>query len=328
MPANPLSLLDNVRLGNGTDGLKNFYIDLLKKDRVKALEFINDQHLKFGSLYHLRYECSSPQEVKAINPLYGKALHLISELSGKADRNSEAKMRSDGDSTYAALKWMMKTGFDENEPGSGYDQVMEHTAALLTKSFNDTDVLPEIAEMIFTKNRSGKLIHELVWAFFEARKPESLTLIAQGLNSADSRDVELAKRLLFFIPCIRENSGMPMNTVHTNTMTWLQENLPFLCYTGESLHLSGQPLFYTVEWNAKYLCRPVSSENDELPSILNPFENELVKHFKELPDNTRKNLADFSYRIYRTNFNQWADWIQLPLMSQVNMTEHHMGGLT
>lgn len=327
MPANPLSLLDNVRLGNGTDGLKNFYNDLLKKDRAKAIEFINDQHLKFGSLYHLRHECSNPQAVKAINPLYAKVLQIIPELSGRADRHTEAMMRSDGDNTYAALRWMLKTGFDENEPGSGYDQVMEHTAALLTKSFNDTDVLPEIAEMIFTKNRSGKFIHELVWAFFEARRPESLPLIAQGLNSADSRDIELAKRLLCFIPCVHENPGIPIKAVHSRVMTWLQENLPFLYYTGESLHLSSQPLFYAVEWNAKYLCHPVSAENGELLSILNPFENELIKHFEELPENTQRDMADYSYLLYRTNFNQWTNWIQLPLTSQTSMAERYMGGL-
>lgn len=327
MPANLLGLLDNVRLGNGTDGLKNFYNDLLKRDKTKALELINDQYLKFGSLYQLRYECADPQIAKAMNPLYGKALQIIPKLSGGADRHSEAMMRSDGDSTHAALRWMMKTGFDENEAGSGYDQVMERTAALLTKSFNDTDVLREIAEMIFAKNRSGRLIHELVWAFFEARKPESLTLIVQGLDSADNRDVELAKRLLRFIPCVRENAGMPMNAVRIKAMSWLQDNLPFLYYTGESLHLSGQPLLYAVEWNAKYLCRPVSAENGELLSILNPFENELMKHFSELPENKRINLADFSYLLYRTNFNQWTNWIQLPLAGQTSLTERYMGGL-
>ncbi len=327
MPANPLSLLDNVRLCNGTHGLKNFYADLLKKNKPKAFELINDQYLKFGSLYHLRHECSSPQVLKAINPLYGKVLQLTSELSGWADRHSEAMMRSDGDNTHAALRWMMKTGFDENEPGSGYDQVMERTAALLTKSFHDTEVLPEIAGMIFERNRSGKLIHELVWAFFEAQKPESLALIAQGLNSTDSRDAGLAKRLLCFIPCIRESSGLPMNALHTKAMAWLQENLPFLYYTGESLHLSGQPLLYAVEWNAKYLCHPVSAENGELLSILNPYEDELVKHFEELPENTRMHLADFSYLLYRTDFNQWANWIQLPLVSQISQTERYMEGL-
>ena len=327
MPATSLSLLDNVRLGNGTDGLRNFYNQLLKNDRPKALELINDQHLKFGSLYQLRYECSSPRIAEAMNPLYGKALRMIPELSGRADRHSEALMRSGRDSTYAALRWMMKTGFDENEAGSGYDQIMERTAALLTKSFSDTDVLPEIAEMIFAKNRSGKLIHELVWAFFEARKPESLALLVQRLDSADSGDVELAKKLLYFIPCIRENPGMPANILQMQAMAWLRDNLPYLYYTGESLHLSSQPLTYAMEWNAKYLCRPVSPENGELLSILNPFENELMKHFSELPENTRKNMADFSYLLYRTNFNQWTNWIQLPLVNQINLTERYMGGL-
>jgi hypothetical protein len=327
MPVNPLSLLDNVRSGNGSDGLRNFYNDLLKKDREKALELINDQHLKFGTLYHLRYECSNPRIIKALDPLYRRALEIIPELSARADSHLEARMRSDGDSTYSALKWMLKTGFDENESGSSYDQLMEHTAALLTRSFNDTDVLPEIAEMIFIKNRSGKLVHELVWAFFEARKPESLMLLAHRLNSADSRDIELAKRLLCFIPFIHENPGMPMSIVHLKVMAWLRDNFPFLYYTGESLHLSGQPEHYAVEWNAKYLCHPVSAESGELLSILNPFENELIKHFGELPENSRKILADFSYMLYRTNFNQWSNWIQLPPANQASLAEHNMGGL-
>lgn len=327
MSVTPVCLLDNVRLGNGADGLKNFYRGLLKNGREKALELINDQDLSFGSLYLLRDEFASPSMHVMLNPLYRKAIQLTSGLAGSADSRVEAKMRLKKDDTYAALNWMLKTGFGEERLGSDYDRLMERAAALLTKSFSDTESLPYIVEMIFSRNRSSRLIHELVWAFFEIHSPENLFLLAPWLNSPDSRDIALAKKLLHFIPCIGENQDLTSYMSYDRAISWLHENIPFLHYTGESLQLSGQPVYYELEWDAKYLCRPVSSENEEPLSALSPYEKELQEQFKELPEDLQTMLADFSFSLYRMNFSQWHNWLQLPVMSQISLAYRFAGGL-
>lgn len=221
MPASQLSLLDNIRFSNGSDGLKNYYHDLLQNNREKAFEMINDHKLQFGTLFLLRQELSKTTGSDTLNSLYRKSLEIATELIGKKTGQTEKTMRSGNEDTASVLRWMIKTGYTEDSADKDYEQLMEHSAALLTKSFRDTAVLQEIAEMIFARHRSGRLIHELVWAFFEARSPESLQFIAQRLNSSDSRDVELSKRLLCFIPAISESSGIEGSTLYFRALQWL-----------------------------------------------------------------------------------------------------------
>ena len=327
MPADSLSLLDNVRLSNGSDGLKNYYHDLLQKDREKALEMINDQKLRFGTLFLLRSELLKTTSPDELNSLYIRALKITEELTGKRTARKEKTMRDRNEDTASVLRWMIRTGYHEDHLGKDYDQLMEHSAALLTISFGDTAVLPEIAEMIFARHKNGKLIHEVVWAFFEARCPESLTLIAQRLTSADKREVALAKRLLCFVPAISEYSGISGSNLYIRVLQWLQENRLFLYYTGESLHLCSLPRHYAVSWAAKYLCRPVSTTTGEPLLPLNDFEKELVLHFRELPEQLQQQLADFSHMLYRRNVYQWNTWMQLSLQAQADMAMHRMGGL-
>ena len=328
MPARPLSLLDNVRHSNGSEGLKNYYHDLLQNDREKALEMINDHKLQFGTLFLLKHEFSKAAQAEALNPLYRKALDIIEELSGKDTVKIEKSMRSGKDDTASVLRWMIRTGYLEDDLGKDYEQLIDRSAALLTKSFRDTAVLAEIVEMIFIRQKKGKLIHELVWAFFEARNPESLLFIAQHLISPDSREVDLSKRLLCFIPTMGEQSNIAGVILYGRVLQWLQENRFFLYYTGESLHLSSMPLHYAISWIAKYLCRPISTDNGEPLLPLNEFENNLSTLFRELPERQQQQMAAFSHMLYRKNIYQWNTWMRLSLHEQAELASHMMGGLT
>jgi hypothetical protein len=329
MRASPLCPLDNIRLSNGTEGLKSYYRDLLKKDRKKALEMINDQRLTFGSLYCLRHECTMNRGVAdALNELYRNALEIVSEASGGMNRSLETRMRSDRDGTRQALRWIIATGYDEPAATAEYDRILEKSAVLLSRGLRDSEALPDIAEMMFRRYRDGKLIHDVAWAFFEASAPESLGLIVQRLASPNVPDVELAKKLLCFIPCVGRMDGRSGAALYREAIAWLNKNLPFLQYTGESLHMSSHPHHYAVSLEAKYLCRPISAGRAELMSIMNPFEAELLRHFDELPEDSQSMLANFSYEAYRRNFNQWYNWIQLPLAKQIAVAGQYGGGLS
>lgn len=156
---------------------------------------------------------------------------------------AEKTMRSKAEELLPVLEWMVRTGWDAEMGRAGYELLLERCTALLLKSFRDCSVLSAVADIIFERNRYGKLIHNLVWAFFEARDPDSLYLIVQRLNSADDRDRALAKKLLAFIPGLEEASG---TSAFVRAMHWLSENRPFLYYTGETMQMCTRPFFYTV----------------------------------------------------------------------------------
>lgn len=319
----PLSLLDNIRISNGEQELRNFFRRQFKIDYAGATEMLNDKNLHFSTLYVLKDELPKKTIERELDPTYRRALLLARLLSGNyhgKQRESlkiiEKRLRSEKDVYEPALRWIVGTGGQEDNLGSKYEQIMERAAALLIKSYGDTTQLPALAEIIFARNRRKALIHELVWTFFEACNPDSLKLLASRLNSSDVRDAQLAKKLLSFIPGIADNSLNTRLSPYSTVSGWLDENKPFLCYTGESLHLSNMPMPYSVSQSAKYLCHPVSIHTGRPLMRYLPDENKKLSVFEKLPEERQQQLAAFSWFLYRRNIYQWNKWIRLSVNEQ------------
>jgi hypothetical protein len=58
-------------------------------------------------------------------------------------------------------------------------------------------------------------------------------MISKRLLSDNSKDVELARKLLGFIPCIAEGCQDDNIKQYRNTVKWINNNIKFLYYTGE-----------------------------------------------------------------------------------------------
>lgn len=245
------------------------------------------------------------------------------QAAGMRLAQTEKKMRDKIDEVSPALEWMVRTGWDSEMDRAGYELFLERCTALLLKSFRDYSLLSAVADIIFERNRQGKLIHNLVWAFFEARDPDSLYLIIQRLNSADAMDRALAKKLLGFIPGLEEASGA---SAFVRAMHWLSENRPFLYYTGESMQMCSRPVFYTVSLEAKYLCRPVSADSGKPLSPLQDDELRLLRDFAKLPVYVQQQLAGFSCMLCRRDMHQWASWISQPVARQAETVSEITGG--
>jgi len=321
MPAATLSLLDNIRLSNGAQGLINYFREMLRFDRQRAIGLINDPWLNFCTLYVLKSEVSGKDVRSFLEPSYAAALEIADRLSGKISRQLEREIREAEGNTASLLEWMFRTGSDENEPDGGFELLMDRIACLLVKSYNNRSILSDLAALIFSRNRKGALIHELVWAFFEACCIDSLVFIAYRLNSPDIRDIRLAEKLLGFIPGVK---GM----TYDKAMSWLSENRPFLYYTGESLHFDNKPQHYRISLHAKYLCTPVSPDTGEPAVPFRETEQELLSRFSGLTEPLQQMLADFSWQLCRSDEYRWRSWISLPLEDQVLWLSRTTGGLT
>lgn len=308
-------------------GAGSYYSDLLKRDKSKALDMINSRQLSFGTLFAIRHELSHYAVRQELDEKYQKALKITADLTGDKARRLKSNFRSEDVDTASTLRWMLETGGLEDDLGRDYDRLMEFTAALLTKTFRDISVLPQIAEMIFSRHRKGKYIHDLVWAFFESRSVEGILYIAKWLNSYYIKDRELANKLLGFIPTLCPGNA-PDPHAYTRVLIWLQENKPFTYYTGESLHQSSSPIHLTVSRTAKYLCRPISVDKAEPLFPYNDLERKLASDFNNLSDGQQQLLADFSYMLYRRNIYQWNTFLHHGLNEQLELASRLRGGLT
>ena len=211
-----------------------------------------------------------------------------------------------------ALGWIAETGWDSDMPEDSYELLMERCTALLLARLRHKPALPAIVETIFSRHRQGRLIHNLVWAFFEARDRESLYLVAQKLGSPDRRDIALARKLLRFIPGT-DDDNVSGPALYYGALKWLSENMPFIYYTGESMQMCPKPVYYAISYEAKYLGRQVSADSCELPGPLRDHENEQLTRFRSLDETQKQLLADVSCALYRQDKHRWESWIRLPV---------------
>lgn len=222
---------------------------------------------------------------------------------------------------YPVLKGMFERGLAQQGLSNENDEYLDATAVLLIKFHKDKTILPIIVDMIFFRNREGLFTYDLIWAFFQARDPYSLMLIANYLRSENVYDVELACKLLDFIPSIDMSMVKGSKKQYIGFFNWLEENYPFLYFTGESFQRTSKPKPYIVALNAKYLCRRVSLYTGEPFTPYTEKENNLLDYFNNLDNETKLLLSRFSLRTHYENIYLWKSWINNSITQQISTAE-------
>ena len=228
---------------------------------------------------------------------------------------------------YPVLRDMFDRGISENGQSNDKDEFLDSIATLLIKSHKDITILPNIVDMIFFRNRKDLYNHDLIWALFQARDPNSLMLIANYLCSDDVNDVKLACKLLDFVPSI-DMSIRGSENQYVAFFNWLNENYPFLYFTGESFQRTSKPIPYIVELDAKYLCRGVSLYTGKPFMPYTIKENDLLSYFNKLDEDNKLLLSTFSLRMYYKNIHLWRVWINHSITEQISIAEARLRATT
>lgn len=223
---------------------------------------------------------------------------------------------------YSVMKAMFERGVTQSTQSNDNDEFVDATAAILIKVHKDKTILPIIIDMIFLRNREGLFTHDLIWTFFQAREPSSLMLIANYLSSKDLNDVKLAGKLLDFVPSIDMTMGRSSKYKYITFSNWLNENYPFLYFTGESFQRTSNPVPYIVALDAKYLCRRVSIYTGNPLISYTEKEKNLLDYFNMLEEDNKLLLSTFSYKIYCENIYLWTAWINHSIIKQISIAEN------
>ena len=222
---------------------------------------------------------------------------------------------------YPVLKGMFERGIAKQGARDKDDEVLDRAALLLTRVHGDKTILPSIVDMIFYRNREGLFTHDLIWAFFGAKDPYSLMLIANYLGSAEEKDVFLARKLLDFVPNIDMAGGKDSRKQYIQFLSWLEENYSFLYFTGESFQRTSRPIPYVVDLEAKYLCRAVSITTGEPLIPFRSKEKHLIGYFTKLDEDHKLLLSEFSFRIHHENIYLWNSWIDKSITRQISIAK-------
>lgn len=320
--------LDRIRINEGINNFKAYFDELVKENTEEALNLINDENLNFVSLFVLRNEIDMLGLFYNLNLRNRVAIEITDEiLEGKKKISVNEYVSSDfAQIAYSVLKWMFKTGFNDDGLSNQYDQVLDITAIILTKVYKEKTILPNLADMIFDRNKRGLFTHDLVWAFFESRDPNSLIMIANHLLSTEKKDIELASKLLSFIPGIEKNSSISKEKKYKAFLNWLEENSPFLHFTGQSLQQVNRPITYVIALEAKYLNKYVSVDTGKTLKSLTDEERELLSEFNKQDNDTKLFLSNFSNMLHNKNKSVWKEWIHYPISRQIAIAKAMVGG--
>lgn len=235
-----LFTLDGIRNKSGIEGLKKVFHEIANESRENAAGLLNAENTQFPTLFALRPEIRKFDLHAHLNTRNKAALEICDEiLNGTIQQTYKTRVFDPN-----SLRWMLETGYSFDGRNERYDEVMDKSALMLTKVCKDKACMQYVAELFFNRNRTGAYTHDLIWAFFEASQPGDLFLIADKLRSHNPKDVEMARSLLNFIPCIAEEKS-PLKQ-HRCAVNWLRHNQRRLQYTGESNQTRHDPQRYEL----------------------------------------------------------------------------------
>ncbi|NLL06166.1 MAG: hypothetical protein GX270_10370 [Clostridiaceae bacterium] len=321
---NSLSTLDNIRLSRGTSELSDYFHRILIRNTSAAAKLINEDNLRFPSLFILLPQISRASFVRHLNPRNKATLMITDSIRSKNFSNfTHISQRIDVNAP-EILKWIIDTSKDDTLARGEYIDILDCCAIILVKEYRDNSMLHSLKEIIYNRYKHGLFIYDLVWAFFECRDPNCILMLAEGLNSPDEKDVELSKKLLKFVPILK-NSNLPNDILYNNISYWFRDNYPFIYYTGECFQQMPDPCPYAVSLSAKYLFKKVPDDGS-LESTLTQTEIRLKNTFDTLDINSQILLSNYSFILHNQNIYWWNNWINYPISEQLRISVAKLGG--
>lgn len=314
-----ISNLDDFRVVKGDNELINNFSRLVVEDKNNAISLVNDNDLKFITLFLLKEKIYENNLVDLLNERNRAAIDIMNDVKNNTYRGDITADISSLDYVqvvYHALKWILVSGIDEYCLNCEYNEVVDMSAIFLIKVYNDLSVLPVISDLLFKRKNRGYYTHELVWAFFEARNVDSLEYIARGLLSNEKSSVNLACKLLNFIPNIKEQKNP-----YEYTVKWIEDNRKFIFFTGETQQQRIDPIRCEVCVIAKYLNKRIDTNTGELIDMLTEKEKRWLIDFDNGDYEQMTLLADYSKYLYSKGLVWWEIWHSYPIDKQVKIAK-------
>jgi len=319
MNDNSLSALDRALETGGAGRLKSAFAALAAADRQRALRLLDDEKLKFPAFFTVLPEIRKHRLTGALSPRNAAASAVCARKLGLQGAVDDGAAPAEGETLYIALRWMFDTGKEWEAEGADrdrYEALIDYVSAMLVVTFEDASVLPDIVRLIFRRRRQGRLIHDLVWCFYQTLNYDALVYTADQLLSQNPGDAALAGKLLNLeIP--REANGTELRELHDKYLEWLNDNRPYLYVTGEYFQQSNRPEPLSVDKEAKYLGKEISPRHRRPIEPLSGHEIACLHEYRAFSPEEQELLTDYSHKLRRTDHRAWEAWMNMQVAEQV-----------
>ncbi len=319
-----IALFDEIRIYYGSDKLTTIFRDLVDNNVEEALKSLNQKNLQFPSFFVLHNEINNSGLDERLSTRNKFALNLINQVLSDEELDSERLQSGNTQENLAYVRWILESGCSEDGLSDQFDQVLDTSAIILSKLYNDRSCLSTIENLIFDRYRKGSYIYDLTWVFFETLNPQNLNTLANRLRSANPKDVELAHKFLNFIPGI-DSRNDDSRKQYQAALKWINRNQNFLYFTGATNQQTTEPLRYMVSLQAKYLQKPAYSIMTEQSRALRKEEVTYLENFNNLDEDIKLLLSNCSDFLCRSDRNKWGKWLHSPIEKQIEIAERMVG---
>lgn len=319
--------INSIKTSQGVEKYISTVRQLLSSERDLALEYINNSHLGFPNLFTLRHLIDEENLYQELSSRNITALKLCARiLKNKVLSAKLYFLSAENDETnYPVLLWIVNSGVEDDGIEDDFDQIVDGTCAMLISLYNEKGILKNIIDLIYKRSEKGNFTHDLIWALFSSENADVLKMISEHLTSENENEVLLSKKLL----SNNSPSGLDNSLDDTEkTALWLEENQPYVYFTGQSFNASSCPAHYLIDLAGKYLRRPRNNAESVQASAvpLTETQRNRLLEFEKISEEQQFILAEYASTLYHSSEEKWREWMRFPVQKQLEIAQKNGGG--
>ncbi len=310
-----LQYLDLLNKAYDYDSFRKAFQRFILENERGAVNYLNDKRLYFPTLYFVRKEIESLNTLENLNLRNCIALDLCSVIRGDM-KFKEISDKYNGKRIQDALTWMFDTGVYADGLNNEFDEILDGTIGILICYIKDHSILPSVVDLMFNRYEKGYFIHDLSWFLLQSKDPTLVGLITERLKSPNEKSIQLACKLLHIdgdLKNFKENKEVNIQQTHN----WVNKNIPYIYFSGESFQLSSEPNIFKIHLEGKYLNKKVSPDTGKFLKPLKVFEKDALELFRQSNLDKKEQLSEYSYKLKKQNHRLWRQWIKNDISRQI-----------
>ncbi|WP_099205500.1 hypothetical protein [Scatolibacter rhodanostii] len=230
--------LENIRVEQGDEVCIDEFRKAAKRSRAEAVKLLNDNSMTFPCLFLLMPSIEEFRLQQQMYTKYAIAVEVSKQILNENYNPRKDYLKNGGEKAHETLIWMLTTGYQENKPAEKFQKIIDIVVSVLIHIYHETGILPQVAELIFTRRIRGENVHELIWAYFRSRETKSLQFIAEKLPSSDLAEADFIYDLLG----ISHDTKLAPAEEYEKYIVWLQENENKLVFNEENKQYTSRPV--------------------------------------------------------------------------------------
>lgn len=263
------TILERIKDKYGTDELVKRVENTIRRYPNHAVNLINDMGVSFSTYFLIIPLIKKYNLLKHMNLRNKIAMKLYDECFS----DNVVDVTYSDSNEKSVLRWMVNSASYDDGIDDDFDKLIDFAIAKLLSEYNDDETLKNAIDLAFLRNRKKEFTHDLVWEIFKSNNPKALKLIAQHLKSNDEREKMFSWTL---IENAVETNIEYKDYTYENVNKWLNDNLPYIEFTGNSYNYSSVPHFCEIhqEMMDKEDNKTASEIKNDIANIINNDYNQ------------------------------------------------------